>query len=46
MVDNLCHSHLSTKKPGPQASLYASEIITLAIFGKRFSRGSDEWRTS
>src|SRR5215211_3810938 len=34
MVDDFCHSRLPTKKPGPQASLCASEVITLAIFAR------------
>jgi hypothetical protein len=41
MVDDFCHSHLPTKKPGPQASLCASEVITLAIFA-RWGRFSSE----
>jgi hypothetical protein len=34
MVDDFCHSHSPTKKPGPQSSLCASEVITLAIFAR------------
>jgi hypothetical protein len=51
MVDDFCHSHLPTaptprRKPGPQASLCASEVITLAIFARwgRFSSERDFYR--
>lgn len=50
MVDDFYHSHSSTsstpKKPGPQASLCASEVITLAIFARwgRFSSERDFYR--
>jgi Transposase DDE domain len=47
MVDDFCQSHLPTsKKPGPQASLCASEVITLAIFAGwgRFSSERDFYR--
>lgn len=46
MVDDFCQSHLPTKKPGPQASLCASEVITLAIFARwgRFSSERDFYR--
>jgi hypothetical protein len=46
MVDDFCHSHLPTKKPGPQASLSSSEVITLAIFARwgRFSSERDFYR--
>ena len=51
MVDDFCHSHLPTastpkKKPGPQASLCTSEVITLAIFARwgRFSSERDFYR--
>jgi hypothetical protein len=47
MVDDFCHSHLPTpKKPGPQASLCASEVMTLAIFARwgRFSSERDFYR--
>jgi hypothetical protein len=46
MVDDFCHSHLPTKKPGPQASLSPSEVITLAIFARwgRFSSERDFYR--
>ena len=47
MVDDFCHSQVPTpKKPGPQASLCASEVITLAIFARwgRFSSERDFYR--
>jgi len=50
MADDFCQSHLPTaptpKKPGPQASLCASEVITLAIFARwgRFSSERDFYR--
>jgi Transposase DDE domain len=47
MVDDFCHSHWPTpKKPGPRASLCASEVITLAIFARwgRFSSERDFYR--
>ena len=46
MVDDFCHSRLPTKRPGPQASLCASEVITLAIFARwgRFSSERDFYR--
>jgi hypothetical protein len=50
MVEDFCHSHLPTsptaKKPGPQASLCAREVITLAIFARwgRFSSERDFYR--
>jgi hypothetical protein len=46
MVDDFCYSHSPTKKPGPQASLCASEVITLAIFARwgRFSSERDFYR--
>src|SRR5215203_4615959 len=47
MVDDFCHSHSPTpKKPGPQASLCASEVITLAIFARwgRFSNKRNFYR--
>jgi len=37
IVDDFCQSHPPKKRPGPQASLCESEIITLAIFAR--------WRT-
>jgi hypothetical protein len=46
MVDDLCHYHPPNTKPGPQASLSASEVITLAIFARwgRFSSERDFYR--
>jgi hypothetical protein len=46
MVEDFCQSHSPTKKPGPQASLCASEVITLAIFARwgRFSSERDFYR--
>ncbi len=46
MVDDFCQSLSPTKKPGPQASLCASEVITLAIFARwgRFSSERDFYR--
>ena len=46
MVDDFCQSLSPTKKPGPLASLCASEVITLAIFARwgRFSSERDFYR--
>jgi hypothetical protein len=46
MVDDLCQSHPPNGKPGPEASLSASEVITLAIFARwsRFSSERDFYR--
>ena len=46
IVDDFCHSHPPKKRPGPQASLCESEIITLAIFARwsRFSSERDFYR--
>jgi Transposase DDE domain len=46
MVDDFCQSHPPKKRPGPQASLCESEIITLAIFARwgRFSSERDFYR--
>jgi len=41
IVDDFCHSHRLKKRPGPEASLSESEILTLAIFA-RFSRFASE----
>jgi hypothetical protein len=41
MVDDFCHSQPKSK-PGPEASLCESEVITLAIFA-RWSRFASEW---
>ena len=46
MVDDFCHSHSPKRRPGPDASLSPSEIITLAIFARwsRFSSERDFYR--
>jgi hypothetical protein len=46
MADDFCQSLSQTNKPGPQASLCASEVITLAIFARwgRFSSERDFYR--
>ena len=49
IADDFCHSHLPTspaKKPGPQASLSPSEVLTLAIFARwaRFTSERDFYR--
>src|SRR5829696_1312632 len=47
MVDDFCHSYSPTpKKRGPQASLCASEVVTLAIFARwgRFCSERDFYR--
>jgi hypothetical protein len=46
MVDDFCHSHLPRKRPGPNASLSDSEVITLAIFARwdRFRGERDFYR--
>jgi len=42
MVDDFCKSELpAEKRPGPQASLSRSEVITLAIFGQWQRFGSE-----
>jgi len=42
MVDDFCHSHpRERRRPGPDASLSDSEVVTLAIFA-RFSRFASE----
>ena len=45
-VDDFCHSRAPKKKPGPEASLCASEVITLSIFARwsRFSSERDFYR--
>src|SRR3712207_3542360 len=45
-VDDFCHSYSPTKRPGPEASLSKSEVITLAIFARwgRFSSERDFYR--
>ena len=46
IVDDFCHSHRPKSRPGPQASLSASEVITLAIFARwsRFAGERDFYR--
>src|SRR5918994_2051630 len=48
IVDDFCHSHLpqQQRRPGPQASLSAGEVITLALFARwsRFSSERDFYR--
>jgi len=46
IVDDFCQSHPPKKRPGPQASLCESEIITLAIFARwgRFSSEREFYR--
>ncbi len=41
MVDDFCQSQPPKRRPGPEASLSESEVITLAIFA-RFSRFASE----
>src|SRR5688572_29094221 len=45
-VDEFCHSHPPRRRPGPQASLSESEIITLTIFARwsRFASERDFYR--
>ena len=47
MVDDLCQSHLTERnRPGPDASLFRSEVITLATFARwrRFASERDFYR--
>jgi hypothetical protein len=46
MVDDFCHSQPPKRRPGPQASLSESEVITLAIFARwgRFCGERDFYR--
>jgi hypothetical protein len=46
MVDDFCHSRAPKRVPGPEASLCASEVITLAIFARwsRFGSERDFYR--
>ncbi len=46
MVDDFCQSHPTKKKPGPEASLSHSEVITLVIFARwcRFASERDFYR--
>jgi hypothetical protein len=45
-VDDFCQSRGPKRKPGPEASLSASEVITLSIFARwsRFSSERDFYR--
>jgi hypothetical protein len=46
MVDDFCHSQPPRRRPGPQASLSKSEVLTLAIFARwsRFNSERDFYR--
>jgi hypothetical protein len=46
IVDDFCQSHAPKRKPGPEASLSASEVITLSIFARwaRFASERDFYR--
>ena len=46
MVDDFCHSQPPRRRPGPDASLSESEVITLAIFARwsRFASERDFYR--
>jgi hypothetical protein len=46
IVDDFCHSQSPRKRPGPEASLSKSEVITLAIFARwsRFNSERDFYR--
>jgi hypothetical protein len=42
IVDDFCQSHVPTKRrPGPEASLSSSEVLTLAIFARWSRLGSE-----
>jgi hypothetical protein len=45
-VDDFCQSRAPKSKPGPEASLCASEVITLSIFARwsRFNSERDFYR--
>jgi hypothetical protein len=45
-ADDFCHSRPSKKRPGPEASLSRSEVLTLAIFARwsRFTSERDFYR--
>src|SRR5919112_3571127 len=45
-VDDFCQSRAPKRKPGPEASLSASEVITLSIFARwsRFASERDFYR--
>ena len=38
MVDDFCQSQPQKRRPGPDASLSESEVLTLAIFTRCFGR--------
>jgi hypothetical protein len=46
MVDDFCQSHPPKKRPGPEAALSASEVLTLTIFAQwsRFASERDFYR--
>jgi len=46
MVDDFCHSQPPKRRPGPEASLSESEVLTLAIFARwsRFTSERDFYR--
>ena len=46
IVDDFCHSLSPRRRPGPQASLSESEVLTLAIFARwsRFTSERDFYR--
>ena len=46
MVDDFCHSQPPKKRPGPEASLSRSEVLTLAVFARwsRFNSERDFYR--
>ena len=46
IADDFCHSQPPKKRPGPQASLSRSEVITLAVFARwsRFNSERDFYR--
>jgi len=46
MVDDFCHSQPPKRRPGPDASLCESEVLTLAIFARwsRFNSERDFYR--
>jgi hypothetical protein len=46
IADDFCHSRAPKRVPGPEASLCASEVITLAIFARwsRFGSERDFYR--
>jgi hypothetical protein len=46
MVDDFCHSQPPKRRPGPDASLCESEVLTLAIFARwsRFASERDFYR--